>query len=115
MQKPEIADVFCQQKNTNMNLHSTSRDLILAALHQRNFDSVAPFVLSLKRTGFQGRTVLFVSRVNLESQEKLRQQGVIVIPFHFSGKRDRQPLARLWPLWRRYFATQASLAAKAWL
>lgn len=98
-----------------MNLHSTSRDLILATLHQRNFDSVAPFVLSLKRTGYQGRAVVFTSRVDGASQEKLGKNGIAVIPFHFTGKRDRQRLARLWLLWRWYFTTRASPAAKVWL
>ena len=96
-----------------MNPNSTSRDLILATLHQRNFDAVAPFVLSLKRTGYQGRLVLFTSRVSAEAQAELRQHGVKVVPFHFSGKHDRQPLARVWPLWRWYFASGASPSAKA--
>ena len=98
-----------------MKFHSTSRDLILATLHRRNFDAVAPFVLSLKRTGFQGRAVIFASRVDAASQEKLQKNGITVIPFRFYGKRDRQRLARLWPLWRWYFATGASPTAKAWL
>ena len=98
-----------------MNQKSTSRDLILATLHKRNFDAVAPFVLSLKRTGFQGRAVIFASRVDAESQDKMRKNGITVIPFLFHGKRDRQRLARLWLLWRWYFATKASPAAKAWL
>ena len=96
-----------------MNSNSTPRDLILATLHRRNFDAVAPFVLSLKRTGYQGRLVLFTSQVSADAQAELRRQGVEVVPFHFSGKRDRQPLARLWPLWRWYFASGASASAKA--
>jgi hypothetical protein len=98
-----------------MNPNSTPRDLILAALHQRNFDAVAPFVLSLKRTGYQGRLVLFISRVSPAAHAELLRHGVDVMPFHFSGKRDRQPLARLWPLWRRFFASSASASAKTWL
>src|ERR1017187_6496730 len=96
-----------------MNPNSTPRDLILAALHQWNFDAVAPFVLSLKRTGFQGRLVLFTSRVSADAENELRRNRVEVVPFHFSGKRDRQPLARLWPLWRWYFSSGASASAKA--
>jgi hypothetical protein len=92
---------------------STSRDLILATLHGRDFNSVAPFALSLKRTGYQGRVVMFVSRTSPATQDALRQNGIVVMPFHFSGKRDRQRLARLWPLWRWYFAGSASPAAKA--
>ncbi len=98
-----------------MNQNSTHRDLILATLHQGNFDAVAPFVLSLKHTGYQGRLVLFTSRVSPATQAELRRNGVDVVPFHFYGKRDRQPLAKLWPLWRRYFASGASASAKVWL
>ncbi len=98
-----------------MNQKSTHRDLILATLHKRNFDSSAPFVLSLKRTGYQGRAVIFTSRVDEESLGKLQTNGITAIPFLFHGKRDRQRLARLWLLWRWCFATQASPAAKAWL
>jgi len=98
-----------------MNQNSTSRDLVLAILRQRSFDSIAPFVLSLKRTGFQGRLAMFTSRVGTETEDKMRENGVMVVPFHFSGKRERQRLAYLWPLWRWYFATSASLDAKIWL
>jgi hypothetical protein len=96
-----------------MNPSSTPRDLILALLHGQDFNAVAPFVRSLKRSGYAGRLVMFTSRVGADTDAELRRQGVQVMPFHFSGKRDRQPLARLWPLWRWYFASGASAAAKA--
>jgi hypothetical protein len=95
-----------------MNSSSTSRDLILALLHRQSFNAVAPFVRSLRRTGYRGRLVMFVSQVGAETETELRREGVQVVPFHFSGKKDRQPLARLWPLWRRYFASGASPASK---
>ena len=91
---------------------STSRDLVLTVLHCGDFNYIAPFVLSLKKSGFRGSTVLFVSRVDTGSIEKLKTLGVIVIPFRFSGKRDRQRLARPWPLWRRLFSTRLPPAAK---
>jgi hypothetical protein len=87
---------------------STSRDLILTTSHGENFDCLAPFVLSLKRSGFRGATVIFASGMDAQSIGQLESHGMIVIPFHFSGKRERQPLARLWPLWRWYFSTGAS-------
>jgi len=92
---------------------STPRDLILALLHRQPYQAVAPFVQSLQRSGFQGRLVMFTSQVGAAGEAELRQRGVEVIPFHFSGKKDRQPLARLWPLWRWYFSSGASAAAKA--
>jgi len=95
-----------------MERNSTSRDLVLAILRQRSFDSVAPFILSLRRTRYRGRLVIFTSRVDAETEGKLRENGVTVMPFHFTGKRERQRLAYLWPIWRWYFATSASPAAK---
>jgi hypothetical protein len=96
-----------------MNQSSTPRDLILALLHGRNFEVVAPFVLSLRRTGYRGRLVMFTSRVGAGTEAQLRREGVEVVPFRFSGRKERQPLARLWRLWRWYFASGASPAAKA--
>jgi hypothetical protein len=94
---------------------STPRDLVLALLHRQSFAAVAPFVKSLKRTGYQGRLVMFTSRIGAEAEAELRRHNVQVQPFHFSGKKERQPLARLWPLWRWYFASGASAASKTWL
>jgi len=96
-----------------MNQSSTSRDLILTLLHRQSFNAVAPFVRSLKRTGFQGRLVMFTSQVGGETEAELRKLGVDVMSFHFSGKKDRQPLARLWPIWKWYFASGASAESKA--
>lgn len=91
---------------------STGRDLILITSHREKFDRLAPFILSLKRSGFRGSTVVFASGMDAESKAKLRSNGAIVVPFHFSGKRDRQRLARLWPLWRWFFSTRTSTPNK---
>jgi hypothetical protein len=88
------------------------RNVILTTLHRANFAHVAPLVLSLKRTGYTGQLVVFASAVNDETCAKLRELGATIVPFHFPGKRDRQRLARLWPLWRWYFSIRASQAAK---
>jgi hypothetical protein len=96
-----------------MNYNSTSRDLILALLHGQGFKAVAPFIHSLKRTGYRGQIVMFTSRTEPGTGDELRRLGVTVMPFHFSGKKDRQPLARLWPVWRWCFASRLSPATKA--
>src|SRR5882724_8021167 len=89
-----------------------NRDVILTTLHQVGFDYVANFLASLHRTGYRGDTVFFVSQMEESSMAELRRQGVTVIPFHFSGKYIKQRLARLWPLWRWFFRSGASPAAK---
>jgi hypothetical protein len=89
-----------------------NRDLILTTLHRADFAYIAPFVLSLQRTGYAGQLVVFASAVDDKTCATLRECGAIIAPFHFSGKRDRQRLAWLWPLWRWYFSTHASQTAK---
>lgn len=89
-----------------------ARDLILTTLYRADFAYIAPFVRSLKRTGYAGQLVVFASAVDGETCAKLRELGVSVVPFHSSGEHGRQRLARLWPLWRWYFSTRASSAAK---
>jgi hypothetical protein len=88
------------------------RDVILTTLHRADFAYAVPLVLSLKSTGFSGQLVAFASAVDDETCAKLRGLGTTIVPFHFSRKRERQRLARLWPLWRWYFSTRASQAAK---
>ena len=91
------------------------RDVILTMLHRANFAQVAPFILSLKRTGFTGQLVVFVSAVDDETGAKLHELGATIVPFHFSGKRTRQRRARLWPLWRWFFGTNASQKLKEYV
>jgi hypothetical protein len=87
---------------------STSRDLVLTTDHRVDYDYIAPFVLSLKRTGYQGHIVMFASGMDETTLSRLWQDGVSTIPFHFAGKRRRQRLAYLWPLWRWLFSTGIS-------
>jgi hypothetical protein len=91
---------------------STSRDVVLTVIHRADFNYIAPFVISLKNSGFRGATVVFTSKIDAESVEKLRCHGVTVVPFRFSGKRDRQRLAWPWPIWRRLFSTGLSANVK---
>lgn len=89
-----------------------NRDVILTTLHRVGFAYVANFLASLHRTGYRGDIVFFVSQMEGASQTELRQHGVTVIPFHFSGRHIKQRLARPWPLWRWIFKSGASPAAK---
>ena len=106
---------MAKHHHSNSNHGSTSRDLILVTSHRDDFDRLAPLVLSLKRAGFCGSTVIFVSCMDAESVEKLRNHGVRVVPFHFADEHDFQRRARWWPLWRWFFSTRASVSQKNWL
>lgn len=99
-----------------MNLYaSTSRDVVMTIMHRGDFNYIAPFVLSLKKSGFRGSTVIFASHVDRTTIEQLHDCGVVVVPFRFSGKRCRQHLSRPWPLWRWFFSTRAPRSSKIWL
>ena len=89
-----------------------SRDLILTTLHRVRFETAAAFFISLRRTGYSGRIVVFASALDRESVVKLRNSGVSIVPFRFTGTLVRQRLAGLWPIWRLFFASKASSAAK---
>jgi hypothetical protein len=89
-----------------------SRDLILTTLHRVSFESVAAFLLSLKRTGYSGQVVAFVSAMEEESVARLRSSGISIEPFRFHGRGVRQRLARPWGLWRGVFASGLSPAMK---
>jgi len=88
------------------------RDIILTTLHRASFAYIAPFVLSLKSTGYTGQLAVFASTVEEETCAKLRELGATIVPFHFSGKRERQRLAWLWPLWRRCFSICTSQSTR---
>lgn len=112
----ESLPVMKGNKPLSMSLpSSTRRDLVLTLLHRRDFNYIAPFILSLKKSGFRGSTVVFTSHVDKQSIEQLHDYEVITVPFRFTGQKIRQPLSRPWPLWRWFFSTPAPRAAKMWL
>jgi hypothetical protein len=78
------------------------KNLILSVVHTMPFAAVEPFVVSLKRTGYTGDVVIFVSRVSRDAARGLKQNGIRVIPFQLLTVRMRQPIALLWPVWRRW-------------
>jgi hypothetical protein len=94
---------------------STSRDLVMTLMHRGDFNYIAPFILSLKKSGFRGAMVVFASNVDADTIEQLQASGGIVVPFRFSGEGARQPLSRPWPLWRWFFSTATPRPAKIWL
>lgn len=91
---------------------STCRDVVLTVVHRANYDYIAPFAVSLTDSGYKGQIVLFTSQMDAESIEKLRKHGVNIVPFFFPGKRDRQKIARVWPIWRGLFSAPLPTGVK---
>src|SRR5580700_3251925 len=84
---------------------STKRDLILTALQSVGFDYIAPFIISLKRTGFQGQLVFFASGLKSETIRQIQDHGATVVTFPYVSKRFREAFFwPVWPLWSRFFA-----------
>jgi hypothetical protein len=94
---------------------STTRDVILTTQFRSDFDALAPFVWSLRRTGYSGRVVVFTSQVDPAMPSRLRQHGCEVAPFRYLGRHKRQPLALLWPLWQAGFASPVLRDMNRWL
>ncbi len=88
------------------------RDVILTAIRHVQLESVLPFLRSLKRTGYDGEVVVFVSGMEERALDGLREQGATLVRFPFFGRHVRQRLAAPWPIWRRFFASGVSQAAK---
>jgi len=83
------------------------KDLILATSFGYTYEQLRPFLCSLKETGFDGEIVLFIGNTNSATKERLRAEGVQLIPFFYPYKRAhkmRNPLYRAWPWVRGFFA-----------
>jgi len=80
-------------------------NLILSAVHDLEYDDLAPFLESLRATGSQAKVHFFVARVSKKSLRKFESLGITLHPISYFSIRTRPPLMFFWPLWRRLLAT----------
>jgi hypothetical protein len=80
--------------------------------HRVEASDLKPFFLSLQQTGFEGDVVVFGSRLTNKSIYQIEQWGARVARFFFPGGHVSNRAARLWPLWKRIFASGISEPAK---
>ena len=93
-----------------------SRNVILTTVQGVDFDYVAPFLFSLKHTGYRGRIIVFASAMKDGAISKMEANGATVIPFPFLSKRLREIFFwPAWPLWRRLFAVIPFTGLKEYL
>lgn len=74
-------------------------------------EDLAPFVCSLRETDFSGDLVIFAANTGSETRAWLRAQGVKVVrfPYPFTNfTKLRNPLHRVWPMWRRLLGGASS-------
>jgi hypothetical protein len=80
------------------------QDLILTVVQGVDFDYLAPFIFSLKRTGYRGKLIVLASAMKDGAVAQLESHGATVIPFSFHSKRLREIFFwPAWPLWRHFF------------
>jgi len=84
------------------------RNLILTTVHRIGFPAIAPFFRSLERTSFAGDVVVFCSAMDHESIRQIEAYGARVMQFRFYGRHVRNRAARLWWIWKRFFASGTS-------
>ena len=60
-----------------------NRDVIFTTLYRIRFEAVAPFIFSLKRTGYRGDVVAFATMMDVDTVAELRRHGVTIVPFTF--------------------------------
>lgn len=92
------------------------KNLVLATSYGYSFEQLYPFIRSLKDTGFDGEIALFVGNTSISTANRLRNEGVRLMPFFypFGGmNKMRNPLHRLWPFARPLIAKLKSTEALA--
>ena len=57
-------------------------DLVLAVMKNVNWHDVDCFIVSLRRTGYSGRVVMFVENITEDARTKLKEFGVELVDFN---------------------------------
>lgn len=57
------------------------KNLILGTIKGYDFEVLRPFLTTLKRTGYAGDTVFMYSQIDADTLNKLKEWGVILVPF----------------------------------
>ncbi|MDR3400923.1 MAG: hypothetical protein P4L99_00365 [Chthoniobacter sp.] len=75
-------------------------NLILGQAYNYTFEQLAPFVISLRQTGYAGEVVLFVNRVDEETKRQLSAHQIQLREFHYRGPEVRNSAYVAWPYLR---------------
>jgi hypothetical protein len=86
-------------------------NLILGQAYNYTFEQLAPFVISLRQTGYTGDVVLFVNRVDEETKRQLRAHEIQLREFHYRGPEVRNSAYVVWPYlrWLRHLPVPFAL------
>jgi hypothetical protein len=73
------------------------KNLVLGAISGYSFEQLAPFIFSLRRTGFMGDIVFLYSRLSSGTLAELRKNDVHVVPLDYRGAGSLNSWSRFWP------------------
>jgi hypothetical protein len=76
---------------------SPGRNLVLGAVCGYAFAELRPFVVSLKRTSFNGDLCLLYTNLSEETLAALREHGVKLVHFDYRGQGALNSWSRFWP------------------
>ncbi|MGI6091616.1 MAG: hypothetical protein GX348_11485 [Veillonellaceae bacterium] len=62
-----------------------TKDLIMGMVMNYDWNMIEPFFVSLRKSGFSGDVVIFVSNTTDNVQQKIQEYGVTVVPFQRIG------------------------------
>jgi FkbM family methyltransferase len=85
---------------------SQKNNLILGTVMNYEYDVLAPFINTLKKTGYAGDIVFFCADLSEKTEKKLRGTGVMLIPFTDTFPYLPEPFAQHMPLWAKGRAIQ---------
>ncbi len=73
-------------------------DLAISVVRGHRWEDLQPYAVSLSRCGFKGKKVMFVDRVDANTQANLRRYGIEVIPFRSGNSSKFVVLERFAPV-----------------
>jgi hypothetical protein len=73
-------------------------NLVLGAIRGYKFEQIRPFVVSLKRTTFNGDLVLLWNNLSPDTLEALQSHGVKLVHFSYRGSGALNSWSRFWPV-----------------
>lgn len=71
-------------------------DLVLGYIHGYQWETIAPFVNSLRDSGFSGGICLFASGIDRKTKTTIQTRGIKVLDSHFRKSSFRKWMAKRW-------------------
>ncbi len=83
----------------------------MTMLYRMRFKAIAPFLSSLKQSGYAGDVAAFVTMMDDETIAEMNRHGIITLPFRFQPRIARR-IVWFAPVWRHIFKSSLSQEKK---